>query len=398
MEKIITAIELGSKKLKLVVGYELNGKVYSIYTLTKPYGPLSPDGRFFDFQKLVDSVSSVKEINDANAKFSTRISECVLCLPPEGLEIFQTKQRTPVISEHGKISPIDIRNLYSLIKNSSSKTSNILVDIVPETFTLDDSRTIKSSPIGDIAHTLILNAKVHLSPEHIYKNYTSVLDRAKIEVKRTVVAPLGAVEYLATLDDTPTNYLLVDIGSDTTSVSLVGKNLLYACRTFNWGGDNITADIANKFKISMDDAEKYKKIYGIDERQMNFKAPICSDNSGEFGTVHFYKEDLNEIIRNDLNEFANLLNEQINTLLERQNPELKKLPIVLIGGGSQLRGLVKFLSSKLDNSMLKVVVPTVIGARDATFTNCLGMILVTSKYLPMNDDTHARAEKMIRDE
>jgi hypothetical protein len=48
--------------------------------------------------------------------------------------------------------------------------------------------------------------------------------------------------------------------------------------------------------------------------------------------------------------------------------------------------------------MLKVVVPTVIGARDATFTNCLGMILVASKYLPMNDDTHARAEKMIRDE
>ena len=398
MEKIITAIELGSKKLKLVVGYELNGKVYSIYTLTKPYGPLSPDGRFFDFQKLVDSVSSIKEINDVSAKYSTRISECVLCLPPDGLEIFQTKQRTPVISEHGKISPIDIRNLYSLIKNSSSKTNNILVDIVPETFTLDDSRTIKSSPIGDIAHTLILNAKVHLSPEHIYKNYTSVLDRAKIEVKRTVVGPLGAVEYLATLEDTPTNYLLVDIGSDTTSVSLVGKNLLYAVKTFNWGGDNITADIAKKFNISMDDAEKYKKIYGIDERQMNFKAPICSDTSGELGTVHYYKEDLNEIIRNDLNEFANLLNEQINSLLERQNPDLKRLPIVLIGGGSQLRGLVKFLSSKLDNSMLKVVVPTVIGARDATFTNCLGMILVASKYLPMNDDSHARAEKMIRDE
>ena len=133
MEKTITAIELGSKKLKLVVGYALGGKVYSVYTLTKPYGPLSPDGRFFDFQKLVDTVSSIKELNDPNARFSTRVNDCVLCLPPDGVEIFQTKQRTPVISEHGKISPIDIRNLYSLIKNSSSKTSNILVDIVPET-------------------------------------------------------------------------------------------------------------------------------------------------------------------------------------------------------------------------------------------------------------------------
>ena len=397
MEKTITAIELGSKKLKLVIGYELNGKVYSIYTMTKPYGPLAADDNFFDFQKLVDSVSSIKELNDPNAKISKKISECVLCLPPEGLEIFQTRQRTPVISEHGKISPIDIRNLYSLIKNSSAKTSNILVDIVPETYTLDDERTIKGSPVGDIARTLVLNAKVHLLPEQAFKNYTGILDKAKIEVKRTVVAPLGAVEYLATLDDTPTNYLLVDIGSDNTSVSLVGKNLLFSCKSFNWGGDNITRDISKKFNISMDDAEKYKKIYGIDERQMNFKAPICSDNSSELGTVHFYREDLNEIIRNNLNEFANLLNEKINELLERQNPELRRLPIVMVGGGAQLRGLVKFLSSKLDNSMLKVVVPNVIGARDSTYTNCLGMILVASKYMPMIDDTRNRAEQMIRD-
>ena len=37
MEKPIAAIELGSKKLKLVVGYEINGNVYVLYTLTKPY-------------------------------------------------------------------------------------------------------------------------------------------------------------------------------------------------------------------------------------------------------------------------------------------------------------------------------------------------------------------------
>ena len=69
----------------------------------------------------------------------------------------------------------------------------------------------------------------------------------------------------------------------------------------------------------------------------------------------------------------------------------------MIGGGAQLKGLVKYLSQKLDNSMLKVVVPNVIGARDATFTNCLGMILVASKYMPMIDDTRNRAEQMIRD-
>ena len=398
MENTITAIELGSKKLKLVIGYVLNGKVYSVYTLTKPYGPLLPDGRFFDFQKLVDSVISVKELDDQNAKIKTKVSECILCLPSDGLEIFQTKQRTPVISEHGKISPLDIRNLYSLIKNSSSKTSNVLVDIVPETYILDENRTVKGNPIGDIAHTLIMNAKVHLSPDHIYTNYMGVLDRAKIDVKRTVVAPLGAVEYLATLEDIPGNYFLVDIGSDMTSVSLVGKNILYGCQTFAWGGDVITSAIAEKFNVSMEDAEKYKKIYGIDQREMDFRAPICSDNTGTNGTIHYYKEDMNEIICSNLDNFVNKLNENLGLLLEKQNPDLKKLPIVLVGGGAQLKGLVEYLSAKLENSSIKAVVPNTIGARDATFTNCLGMILVASKYMSMNDDSRNRTKDLSRDE
>ena len=38
MDKPIAAIELGSKKLKLVVGYEIDGQIYVLYTLTKPYG------------------------------------------------------------------------------------------------------------------------------------------------------------------------------------------------------------------------------------------------------------------------------------------------------------------------------------------------------------------------
>lgn len=398
MENTITAIELGSKKLKLVVGYVLDGKVYSIYTMTKPYGPLLPDGKFFDVRKLDDCVASLKNFSDPDAKISLSVSDCVLCLPPDGLEIFQTKQRTPVISEHGKISPIDIKNLYSLIKNSSSKVANVLVDVVPESYILDDNRVVKNSPVGDLARTLALSAKVHMSPEHIYKNYTGVMDRAKIEVNRLVCAPLGAVEYLSTMENIPNSYLLVDIGSDTTSVSLVGKSSLYGVKSFNWGGDNITKTISEKFNISMEDAEKYKKIYGIDGREMNFRAPICSDTTGLNGKTHYYREDLNDIITEKLTEFSSLLKDNIGLLLEKQNPELRKLPIIFIGGGSLLKGLVEFVSIKLENPQIRVVVPNTIGARDATFTNCLGMILVASKYMSMSDDSRLRAENMTRDE
>ena len=44
MEKYVAAIEFGSKKIKLVVGYELDGKVYVLYALTKPYGHIVEAG------------------------------------------------------------------------------------------------------------------------------------------------------------------------------------------------------------------------------------------------------------------------------------------------------------------------------------------------------------------
>ena len=60
MEKTVAAIEFGSKKLKLVVGYELDGKVYILYALTKPYGHIIEAGTIIDQQKLVASINDIK--------------------------------------------------------------------------------------------------------------------------------------------------------------------------------------------------------------------------------------------------------------------------------------------------------------------------------------------------
>lgn len=397
MENTIAAIELGSKKIKLVIGYELNGKVYPIFALTKPYGQLIQDNNFFDYNKLLETINSIKFIKDQNGNPVYSIKECVLCLPPDGLKIFRTSQRTPVVSEHEKISILDIKNLYSLVKNSGSFSEDVLVDIVPEEYTLDDNRTVTGNPVGDIAHTLVLRAKVHLSPEHIYKNYTGIVEKADIQIKRTVISSLAAVEYLATFGNVPANYLLVDVGSGTTTVSLIGKNALFGSKSFSFGGDNITNAIAENFRINFADAEKYKIIYGIDEREMTFKAPICSCENEIGEKIDFYREDLNKVIKSSLAEFADLLSKNLTELLEKHNPELRKLPIVCIGGASQLKGFVPFLSQCFETNIVKTVTPNTIGARDLTYFNCLGMILVSNKYMSLNDENKLRTKNMTRD-
>ena len=99
MDKPIAAIELGSKKLKLVVGYEIDGKVYVLYTLVKPYGHAIEAGVFTDPNRVSQTINSVREFTDPSAKLKLNIADVALCLPPYGLGIYQTRQVTTVVTE-----------------------------------------------------------------------------------------------------------------------------------------------------------------------------------------------------------------------------------------------------------------------------------------------------------
>lgn len=398
MDKPIAAIELGSKKAKLVVGYEINGKPYVLYTLVKPYGAkVIEGGNFSDFQKVVEAIKDLTSVVDPSVKLKLNISDVVLALPPYGLEVLNTKQTTGTTNEEGKVTNFDIKNLYSIIRNCNPSTENSLVDIVPHAFVLDQGRSFVKAPIGETSNTLQVVANVHTLPTHIVSDYSSVITRAHMSVKRNIVSSFAALEMINTDSALPKSYFLVDVGSNATTVSLVGQKSLYSSTFFNWGGDNITQKIVQEFAINEADAEKYKITYGIDKRIMNFNAPVCTSTNEDGTQVKHSIEDLNIIIKNELDSFSKQLNTAIDTLLTNLKPEYRTLPIILVGGGSKLFGMVEYIKPKLTADEIFLFEPKTLGARNATFTNCLGMILVCSKYPTMFDDNHQRVGPISRE-
>ena len=397
MEKPIAAIELGSKKLKLIVGYEINGNVYVLYTLVKPYDHAIEMGEFIDPNKISQTIASIREFTDPSAKLRLNISDVLLCLPPYGLEIYQTRQITTVVTEDSKISALDIKNIYALIRNSAYPlVDKTLVDVIPESFTLDQGRIFSHPPMGESSATLTVSAKVQTLPKALVENYQEVLSNGGMVPRRTVVSSLAATELIASYPDLPSSYILVDIGSNVTTVSFVGNKALYGSTHFAWGGDNITERIIESFNINENDAEKYKMMYGIDNREMNFKAPICTVDNGLGQEVHHYNDELNEIIKNELNSFIKQLNEAIDTLVAKHDKSYRNFPMLLIGGGAELNGLVEYMTPKVPNETVQVVRSRTLGARNATFFNCLGMIATHSKYLNLNEEAHPRVGQVTR--
>ena len=397
MEKPIAAIELGSKKLKLVVGYEIDGKVYVLYTLVKPYGHAIEAGNFVDPNRVSQTIASVREFTDPSAKLKLNISDVLLCIPPYGLGIYQTRQVTTVVTEDSKISNLDIKNIYALIRNSAYPLNDkALVDVVPESFTLDHGRIFARPPLGESSSTLTVSAKVQTLPNILVENYQTVLSNGGMYSRRNVIAPLAATELIASYGDLPHSFILVDIGSNITTVSFVGNNALYGSTYFSWGGDNITEKIIESFNINEADAEKYKIMYGIDNREMNFKAPICTTDDGSGQEVHHFNDELNEIIKGELDIFVKYLNDAVDQIVAQHDRSYRSFPMLLVGGGSLLNGLVNYITPKVLSETVTVVSSRTLGARNPTFFNCLGMILTHSKYLNLNDEAHPKVGQVTR--
>ena len=397
MEKPIAAIELGSKKLKLVVGYEIDGQVYVLYTLTKPYGYCIEGGNFTDANKVAETIKSIREFTDPSAKLKLNITDVLLCLPPYSLGIYQTRQVTTVVTEDSKISHLDIKNIYALIRNSAYPLNDkALVDVVPESFTLDHGRIFARPPMGESSSTLTVSAKVQTLPSVLVDNYQTVLANGGMVSRRNVVSSLAATELICSYPNMPSSFILVDIGSNVTTVSFVGNGALYGSTFFNWGGDNITEKIIESFNINEADAEKYKMMYGIDNREMNFKAPICTTDDGTGHEVHHMNDELNAIIKGELDIFVNYLNDAVNEVVSQHDKSYRNFPMLLVGGGAELTGLVNYITPKVLSETVQVVSSRTLGARNPTFFNCLGMILTHSKYLNLNDEAHPKVGQVTR--
>ena len=397
MDKPIAAIELGSKKLKLVVGYEIDGQVYVLYTLTKPYGFCIEGGNFVDASKVAETIKSIREFTDPSAKLKLNITDVLLCLPPYGLGIYQTRQVTTVVTEDSKISNLDIKNIYALIRNSAYPLNDkALVDVVPESFTLDHGRIFARPPMGESSSTLTVSAKVQTLPSVLVDNYQTVLANGGMVSRRNVISSLAATELISSYPNMPSSFILVDIGSNITTVSFVGNGALYGSTFFEWGGDNITERIIEKFNINEADAEKYKMMYGIDYREMNFKAPICTTDDGTGQEVHHYNDELNTLIKGELDIFVQQLNDAINDIVAQHDKSYRSFPMMLVGGGAELNGLVQYITPKVMSETVEVIRPKTLGARNATFTNCLGAILTYSKYPNLNDESHPRVGVLSR--
>lgn len=397
MKESICALEISHRFIKIVFGYVQDNQVVVTFSKKVPLNHAVESGAIKDHAAIVKELSKNNPVMDEVLHFSHLLDDAVLVLPPYGLEIYETTQYTSVISPEKVVGELDIKNIYNIIRNKKLPIDNELIDIIPDSFMLDNGNRYALPPIGKESSAITVHAKVHTLPKRINEEHSSCLVNSNIKVGRRVVAPFAVSELLSTYSDVPATYFLVDMGASSTTISLVDNHQIFATRSFSWGGDNITNSIVTSFNISEDEAEKIKILYGLDKREMRFDYPVAKVAT-PLGEEACTVKALNQIIEKELSGFINMFNLGKEQLVNAYNiDDSDNMPVIFIGGASQLKGLKGFFDENLKNKNYKFLKNKSIGARDPSLTSLLGAILVNKKY-PVKKNENSSQVKVTRDE
>lgn len=395
MKNATTVIEISHSFIKVVIGSVKDGKVLIHFVNKYPIRQLLENGSIINKEGLLNAISKVNPIDNDYFNIHELIDNAVLILPSYGLEIYSTTQITSVISRERIVENQDIFNIYSIISNKKLPVDNDLIDIVPETYKIDSGEIYDVPPIGKTSRDITCRVNVHTLPKRINAEYSGIVSKAGITISHKVASTFASSILLASFKDIPNSSFMLDMGSNSTSVSLIGNGKLIASRSFAWGSNSITERIVECFNISEKEAERIKCLYGIDNRKMNFAYPITQSGNGK----EWFREDLNKIITESLDNFINFLQLNVEQLAKNYNVAIyKNLPYIILGGGNKLHGLEDYLKTKLEKDNIILFTPEIIGARDSSLCACLGAILFHDKHPGVVEDINTVATPVSREE
>lgn len=164
------------------------------------------------------------------------------------------------------------------------------------------------------------------SPKNVVTKYLKVLNMAGLKPKALETEIIAITRSIIGDNPFSPTTLLIQMGSTTTDLAVVSKGLILLTRSISTGGLALTRSLAQYFNFEMNQAEEYKKVYGLVAEQLE-------------GKVY---EGLKPVVDVIVGEIKRVIQS-----FETKYPQNPIKRVVLSGGGAKMPGIVIYLANNL---------------------------------------------------
>lgn len=263
------------------------------------------------------------------------------------------RQVVQIIDERqdkGVIDSQDVQAAFEQVKRELAHKEQAAIQLCAQLMLLDDGTSAKNA-VGMRANQLTVHLHCISVPKIYHKRIFDLFAFHNIAVHPWLFDGVASACYVLTDDEKERGVLFVDIGAGTTSICLYKEQKLLFSRCLDIGGKAVDMDIADKFKLSLVEAESLKKNYGsaYPNKKLRGEYITIKKTSGGELTINLYE--LATVIQDGYCALFDVIIEMVN---ENNLGGVMDCGIVLAGGASRASGLVALLEENIQVDVRKM--------------------------------------------
>ncbi|MBQ6378851.1 MAG: cell division protein FtsA [Prevotella sp.] len=359
-KEFIVAIELGSSKMTGIAGEKrIDGSIQVLAVVKEDSSSFIRKGVVYNIDKTAQCLTSI--VKKLEAQLKTQITQVYVGVGGQSIRSVRNVITKDLPSETIVTQDMVIE-LMDANRSMTYQDQEILDAAVQE---YKVGSQLQLDPVGIQATHLEGNFLNILERKSFYKNLNMCFETAGINVAEMYLAPLALADSVLTEAERRSGCALVDLGADTTTVSVFSKNILRHLAVIPLGSNNITKDIAT-LQMEETDAERMKLKYAsafTDNSEIDNEMKYAIDPERQIESRKFI-----EIVEGRLEEIIE------NVWYQIPSEYYDKLlgGIILTGGGSNMKNIEKAFANHTHVDKIRVaktVTQTIVSNNDLIKSN-----------------------------
>ena len=285
---IIIAVELASTAIRAIAGKREPDGSMQVLAFAQEESPNTiRKGIIDNIDKTTQALSRV--IAKLSDKLGVKINSIYVGLGGQSLRSVHNR----VLLQFDGLELLSHKTIDKMCDTNSGVVypNAEIKEVVPQEFTIGSRSVV--DPVGMQAEMIEANFINIIARNTLEENIRKCINAAGLEVQEILISPLCQANTLLTPNEKRSGCALVDMGADTTTVSVYVNNILRHLCVIPLGGSNVTSDITS-LKVEAEEAEELKKKYGTAFR------PDNEDKTGQKISLSFDRtedeEKLQEIV------------------------------------------------------------------------------------------------------
>lgn len=350
-EKIITAIDVGTTKICVLIAEQLEGDTIDILGIGKAPSDGLRKGVVVDIGKTIRSIKAA--IQEAELMAGMQVESAAIGIAGGHIESVNSHGVVPV--KNGEIKPADVANVLAAAQAIPVPEGMQILHVLPQYFVIDGHQQVVD-PVGMHGVRLEVQAHIIMGAITSVQDLVKCCEQAGVSVTDIVLEQLASAEAVLSPDERELGVALLDIGGGTSDLALYQNGSIRHTMVLPIAGNHFTNDLAIGLRTTINDALRLKHLYGLVTSEIMIADEILEADTVQGGDKQFVQtSQLLRILQPRAQEIFDLIHREIHA---KNLMRFMSTGLVLTGGGSLLKGMPE-LAYEIFNVPVRIGLPRI---------------------------------------